>query len=129
MEIFDFLNSINDNKKNLMSVDPGCERIYVPYIINKSLSYFPDTLFEANMMNFYNNISKKMQYDYYLLNIRKKKRFSKWHKEKTTDSDDISIIKQYYGYSDKKAVEASKILTKEQINHLKNALNTGGNIK
>jgi hypothetical protein len=129
MEIFDFLNSINDNKKNLMNVDPGCERIYVPYIINKSLSYFPDTLFEANMMNFYNNISKKMQYDYYLLNIRKKKRFSKWHKEKTTDSDDISIIKQYYGYSDKKAVEASKILTKEQINHLKNALNTGGNIK
>jgi hypothetical protein len=81
------------------------------------------------MMNFYNNISKKMQYDYYLLNIRKKKRFSKWHKEKTTDSDDISIIKQYYGYSDKKAVEASKILTKEQINHLKKALNTGGNIK
>jgi hypothetical protein len=129
MEIFDFLNSINDNKKNLMNVDPGCERVYVPYIINKSLSYFPDTLFEANMMNFYNNISKKMQYDYYLLNIRKKKRFSKWHKEKTTDSDDISIIKQYYGYSDKKAVEASKILTKEQINHLKNALNTGGNIK
>jgi hypothetical protein len=129
MEIFDFLNSINDNKKNLMNVDPGCERIYVPYIINKSLSYFPDTLFEANMMNFYNNISKKMQYDYYLLNIRKKKRFSKWHKEKTTDSDDISIIKQYYGYSDKKAVEASKILTKEQINHLKNELNTGGNIK
>jgi hypothetical protein len=129
MEIFDFLNSINDNKKNLMNVDPGCERIYVPYIINKSLSYFPDTLFEANMMNFYNNISKKMQYDYYLLNIRKKKRFSKWHKEKTTDSDDISIIKQYYGYSDKKAVEASKILTKEQINHLKKALNTGGNIK
>ena len=129
MEIFDFLNSINDNKKNIMNVDPGCERVYVPYIINKSLSYFPDTLFEANMMNFYNNISKKMQYDYYLLNIRKKKRFSKWHKEKTTDSDDISIIKQYYGYSDKKAVEASKILTKEQINHLKNALNTGGNIK
>jgi hypothetical protein len=129
MEIFDFLNSINDNKKNLMNVDPGCERVYVPYIINKSLSYFPDTLFEANMMNFYNNISKKMQYDYYLLNIRKKKRFSKWHKEKTTDSDDISIIKQYYGYSDKKAVEASKILTKEQINHLKKALNTGGNIK
>jgi len=129
MEIFDFLNSINDNKKNLMNIDPGCERIYVPYIINKSLSYFPDTLFEANMMNFYNNISKKMQYDYYLLNIRKKKRFSKWHKEKTTASDDISIIKQYYGYSDKKAVEASKILTKEQINHLKNALNTGGNIK
>ena len=129
MEIFDFLNSINDNKKNLMNVDPGCERVYVPYIINKSLSYFPDTLFEANMMNFYNNISKKMQYDYYLLNIRKKKRFSKWHKEKTTDSDDISIIKQYYGYSDKKAVEASKILTKEQINHLKKALNTGGNNK
>jgi hypothetical protein len=129
MEIFDFLNSINDNKKNLMNVDPGCERIYVPYIINKSLSYFPDTLFEANMMNFYNNISKKMQYDYYLLNIRKKKRFSKWHKEKTTDSDDISIIKQYYGYSDKKAVEASKILSKEQINHLKKALNTSGNIK
>jgi hypothetical protein len=98
-------------------------------MINKSLSYFPDTLFEANMMNFYNNLSKKMQYDYYLLNIGKKKRFSKWHKDKTTDSDDISIIKQYYGYSDKKAVEVSRILSKEQIKELKVTLNTGENIK
>jgi len=129
MDVFEFLNSINDNKKNLMNLDPGCERIYVPFMINKSLSYFADTLFEANMMNFYNNLSKKMQYDYYLMNIAKKKRFSKWHKEKTTDSDDISIIKQYYGYSDKKAVEVSKILSKEQIKELKVTLNTGGNIK
>jgi len=129
MEVFDFLNSINDNKRNLMNIDPGCERIYIPFIINKSLSYFSDTLFHANMMNFYGHIGKKLQYDYYLLSIVKKKRFGKWHKEKTTDSDDISIIKQYYGYSDKKAVESSKILTKDQIQTLKQLLNTGGNIK
>jgi len=129
MDVFDFLNSINDTKKNLMNVDPGCERIYVPFMINKSLSYFPDTLFEANMMNFFNNLGKKMQYDYYLLKIAKKKRFAKWHKEKSTDSDDIAIIKQYYGYSDKKAVESAKILSKEQIKKLRDQLNTGENIK
>lgn len=129
MDTFDFLNTINDTKKNLMNIDPGCERIYVPFVINKSLSYFPETLFESNMMNFYNNLSKKMQYDYYLLKLSKKKRFCKWHKDKTTNIEEIQIIKAYYGYSDKKAIEASKILSKNEIETLKKLLNTDGNIK
>lgn len=129
MNISDFLNSINQTKKNLMDIDPNCERVYVPFVVNKTLSYIPDSLFVVNILNKMPNLTKKMQYDYLFYSLKKKQRFGKWHKDKIIDSENIKIIKDYYGYSDKKAIEVEKILTQDQINNLKNRLNTGENIK
>jgi hypothetical protein len=125
MNLSDFFTSINQSKQNLMAQDPSSERVYVPFVINKSFSYFMDSLFQANYMNKFHNLSKKMQYDYYLYGLSKNKRFSKWIKPE--ESDNLSIIKEYYGYSDKKAREVLPILSENQIKILKNKLNKGQN--
>ena len=123
-ELKDWLNSINFNKDNLIEEDPSAIKDYPPYIINRCLSGNIDSILFANEMNKYSFLDKDMQYSFYLNTLRKKKRFSPWlRKEKVTD---LEIIKQYYGYSNEKASNALKILTPEQINFIKQRLETGG---
>ena len=123
-ELKDWLNSINFNKKNLIEEDPSTSKDYPPYIINRCLSGHLDCIMFANEMNKYPNLDKDMQYSFYLNTLRKKKRFSPWlRKDKVTD---LQSVKQYYGYSNEKASQALKILSKQQIDYIKQRLETGG---
>jgi hypothetical protein len=120
MELKDWLNSINSTKEDL-SEDI---KEYPPYIINKCLSGQVDSVLFANEMNMNHHLDKDMQYSFYLNSLRKRKRFSPWlRKDKITD---LECIKSYYGYSNEKASQALKILTKEQINFIKKRLDIGG---
>ena len=120
MELKDWLNSINFTKEDLS------ENIkdYPPYIINRCLSGHIDCVMYANEMNIHHQLDKDMQYSFYLNSLRKKKRFSPWlRKDKVTD---LECIKSYYGYSNEKASQALKILTKEQLTFIKQRLDIGG---
>ena len=124
MELKDWLNSINFNKNNLIEEDPDVIKEYTPYVINRCLSGNLDCIMFVNEMNRYPNLDKDMQYSFYLNTLRKKKRFSPWlRKDKVTD---LECIKSYYGYSNEKASQALKILSKEQIGFIKQRLDTGG---
>ena len=124
IELKDWLNSINQTKENLIDVDPLLEKQYSPYIINRCLSGHIDCIMFANEMNQYHFLPKKMQYDFFINSLRKKKRFSPWlRKDKVTD---LECVKQYYGYSNEKASQALKILTKEQLTFIKKRLDIGG---
>lgn len=124
MELKDWLKSINDTKENLIDKDFNLEREYSPYIINKCLSGSIDCLLYSNEMNLNYHLSKKMQYDFFINSIRKRKRYSPWiSKEKTKE---LELVKKYYKYSDKKARQALKILTKSQIKFIKDSLDIGG---
>ena len=113
MELKDWLNSVNFTKEDL-SEDIG---EYPPYIVNKCLSGHIDCIMYANEMNINCRLDKDMQYSFYLNSLRKKKRFSPWlRKDKVTD---LECIKSYYGYSNEKALQALKILSKEQIAFIK----------
>ena len=119
-ELKDWLNSINFTKEDL-SHDI---KDYPPYIVNRCLSGHLDCIMYANEMNKYSFLDKDMQYSFYLNTLRKKKRFSPWlRKDKVTD---LEIIKQYYGYSNEKASQALKILSKQQLEYIKQRLETGG---
>ena len=123
-ELKDWLNSINFNKKDLIEEDPSISKDYPPYIINRCLSGHLDCIMFANEMNKYPNLDKDMQYSFYLNTLRKKKRFSPWlRKDKVTD---LQCVKEYYGYSNEKASQALKILSKQQIDYIKQRLETGG---
>ena len=123
-ELKDWLNSINFTKENLMEEDETSKKDYAPYIINKCLSGQIDTILFANEMNIHHQLDKDMQYSFYLNSLRKKKRFSPWlRKDKVTD---LECVKSYYGYSNEKASQALKILTKEQLNFIKQRLDIGG---
>lgn len=122
---FDYLNSINLTKKNLMdSPDPQTEKQYVPFVVNRSLSYFNDTVMFANEMNRLHHTPNKMQYDFHLNLIRKRKRFSKWAKKQ--DATNVELVKEFYGYSTPKAEEALKLLSADQIAELERRLYKGG---
>ena len=124
MELKDWLNSINFTKENLIEEDPDLIKEYPPYIINRCLSGHLDAIMFANEMNKFPNLDKDLQYHFFLNTLRKKKRFSPWlRKDKVTD---LEIIKQYYGYSNEKALNALKILTPDQINFIKQRLDIGG---
>lgn len=109
----DILNSINQTKENLFTSDPRIEKEYVPFVINKCFSYFPDTIFYANRMNQVSSLDKKMQYDYLLSTISKKKRFSKWIKPE--ENKDIEVIKEVYGYSEQRAREVLDLVSVEDL--------------
>ena len=126
MNLSEILNSINFSKKNLLTTTEE-EKEYTPFVVNRCLSYFPDTLLHANEMNRFNFLDKRVQYDYYLQTIRARKRFSKWLKKE--ESSDIELVKEYFGYSDKRAREALRVLTPEQIKSIKKEMNIGGTRK
>ena len=122
-ELKDWLNSINFTKENLLE-DSSTVSEYPPYIINRCLSGHLDCILFVNEMNRYSFLDKDMQYSFYLNTLRKKKRFSPWlRKEKVTD---LQSVKQYYGYSNEKASQALKILSKQQLDYIKQRLETGG---
>jgi len=125
MKLGDYLNAINYTKEPLLDTeDESVEKGYTPFVVNRCLSYFIDTVLYANEMNRRPETDKKMQFDYLQKIIRKNKRYSKWLKQESVEN--LDIIKQYYGYSDTKAKEVMDILTSDDIEYMRNRLNIGG---
>jgi len=122
MDLKDWLNSINFTKENLFEDEP--EAKYPAFVVNKCLSGSLDSVLFSNEMNKFHFLDKRMQYDFYLNSLRKKKRFAPWLKKGKVD--DLEAVKKYYGYSEEKAQQAMTILSKEQIKYIKQKLNTGG---
>ena len=123
-ELKDWLNSINQTKKNLIDEDPSVEKSYPSYIINRCLSGHLDAVMFANEMNMYSFLPKKMQYDFFINTLRTKRRFSPWIRKDLVDN--LDCVKRYYGYSNEKAKQTLTILTKEQLAFIKSKFETGG---
>jgi hypothetical protein len=124
MSPFDFINAINDTKKNLFE-DPQASKDYSSFMINRGLSYFPDTVLYANEMNQHSTIPVDWQFFFFLNTIPKKKRFSKWSK-KDKETKSIQLVKEYYGYSNERAKEALSVLTDNQLKTIEEKLEKGG---
>ena len=105
-------------------IDDITEIAYNSFLINRSLSYFPDTVLAANEMNRNHHIDNRLQFDFFINIIRKRKRFSKWFKPEQIS--DLEIVKEYYGYSNEKARQILTLLSTEQINELKTKVAKGG---
>jgi len=126
MKPFDYVNSINFTKKNLMkntANDELAEKDYVPFLTNKSLSYFTDTLLYANEMNRYHFLDKRLQYEFYLNSIRKKKRFAKW--AKADNNNEVMMVQEYYKFSPQKAKAALRVLSPKQLDIIKHKMENG----
>jgi hypothetical protein len=127
MNPFDYLNSINHTKQDIIADSDNpelAEKLYIPYMTNKGLSYFIDTVYLANEMNQRHYVDKKLQYHFLLNTIRKKKRFSKWHKPQQDEV--VEAVMQYYDYSIDKARQIVDLLSDQQITKIKKSLGKGG---
>ena len=124
MNPFDYLNAILLNKKQLI-VDDITEKDYSPFMVNRGLSYHKDCIMYANEMNRRHFLDKKLQNDFLINTVRSQKRpFAKW--VKSAKSEDLECIKKVFGFSDNKASEALRLLSKEQIQKLKEQTDIGG---
>lgn len=124
---FDYVNSISTNKTNMMREtenDTLAEKDYNPWIVNKALSYFPDTILLANDMNINHTLDKRPQYEYLLNATRQGKRWAKWVKE--DKSGDVNTVMLAYNCSSTVAREYLTILTKAQLDQIRQSLQTGG---
>ena len=125
MKLSEYLNSINYTKDDVFLEDPEyATKSYVPYVINRCLSYFPDTILHSNEMNSKSFLDNKMQYDYYRISLRKRNRFSKWLKEEK--SNDLQLVKEYFNYSNRQAKEALRILSQDDLKEIRIFLDVGG---
>lgn len=124
MNPFEYLNCINETKKDVIAEDPQLEKGYSPFMVNRGLSYFYDTVLWANEMNQNHHIAHKWQFQFLLNSIPKKKRFSKWAKR--TEEKSLKLVMEFYGYSSEKAKQALTVLTEEQLKTIEEKLKTGG---
>ena len=123
-QLKDYLYSINQSKKDILDDDPDAIKKYPPYIINRCLSSFTDTVLYANEMNKNSHLPNKMQYDFFLNSVKPRKRFSPWARKDSIDY--LDVVKEYYGYNDDKALQALRILTKNQLDKITYLLRKGG---
>jgi hypothetical protein len=123
MKLFDYVNSITNNKVSyarVMEDVEGFESNYDPFIINRALSYFIDTIMQSNDMNMYHQLDSDVQYAYLLNSIRKRKRFSKWSTR--CDDSKTEVIADYYGYSKREAKLFVDLIDDAAISEMKQAL-------
>ena len=123
MSPFDYVNYISLTKNDIM-VDDLAEKAYVAFVINRQLSYFPDTIAVANEMNIHHQLDNRLQFDFLINIVRKRKRFTKWSKPES--ESDVEVVKEYYGYSNEKARQALSLLLPHQIDILRKKVNKGG---
>ena len=124
---FDYLNSINTTKENMMrdtENDYLAEKNYNAFMVNRGLSYFYDTIVYANEMNRYHEIDHKLQYEFLLHGVREKKRFSKWFKPE--QDADFEAVKEYYSFNNHKTLQALDILSEFEVKTIKEKLEKGG---
>ncbi len=120
MNPFELIKSISNTKKDILEN----EKDYNAFMVNRGLSYFPDTVIYANEMNKFHHLDQRLQYHFLINTIRKRNRFSKWNK--SIESENINAIKQYYGYSNEKARDVLPLLSNENLKYIRGRIQHGG---
>jgi hypothetical protein len=119
------LISSND-KPDIIGDEPENEKQYLPFIVNRSFSYFNDSVMLANEMNIHHRLDKKLQFDFYRFALPARKRFSKWVKPE--DDEKVNIIAEYYGMNKIHAKRAIKLLDNKAIDYMRLKLRKGGRV-
>ena len=120
MNPFEIIKAISSTKKDILEN----EKDYNGFMVNRGLSYFPDTVIYANEMNKYHHLDTRLQFDFLINIVRKRNRFSKWNK--SIESENISAIKKFYGYSNEKARDVLPLLSDENLKIIRGRIQHGG---
>jgi hypothetical protein len=124
-ELKDYLNAINQTKESLMDIEnEQWEKNYPPFIVNRCVAPFPDTIMLLNEINQLPHLDNKLQFDFLINSLRPRKRYTPWLKAKKLEN--LEYVKEFYGYNNEKAKTALDILNDEQISYIKRKLNKGG---
>ena len=124
-ELKDYLKAVNQSKEPLMNGDDeDWEKKYPPFIVNKCVAPFPDTVMLVNEINQLHHLDKKLQFDFLINSLRPRKRYTPWLK--ATKLENLEYVKEFYGYNNEKAKVALDLLNDEQISAIKQKMRKGG---
>lgn len=121
---FDYVKSINGNSSVSIMADESDRKQYLPFIINRSLSYHQDTVMLANEMNLNAHLDVQEQYDFLRHTVRPRKRFAKFQKPQR--KEDVDILIQEYSMNRQRAEESLAIISKDELNRLRAKQQRGG---
>ena len=124
---FEYVDALSFSKKDMMrgtENDELSEKSYVPFLVNRSLSYHIDAVLEANQMNLCAHLDSKLQFDFLLNTLRKRKRFAKWCKP--VSNNDLEAVMEYFKYNRSTAEQALKCLTAEDMSTIYSKIDKGG---
>lgn len=126
--VFDIVNAIGKTKHDYFRDDETAtkaDKSYVPFLINKSLSYHVDTVLYANEMNLRGHLDNLLQHDYLINTVRPRDRRSgKW--PKPFSDKDIEAVMEYYRCNYNRAKELLTVLTKDQLSVIHDRTFKGG---
>ena len=124
-ELKDYIAAINHTKEPILDTEDGeWVKKYPPYIVNKCIAPFPDSIMLVNEINQLHYLDKKLQFDFLINSLRPRKRYAPWMKAKKLKN--LEYVKEYYGYNNEKAKAALDILNDEQISAIKEKMKKGG---
>ena len=99
IQLFDYLNSINMTKKNLVRTaqDPSMEeRSFPTFMGMRFLSYHEDALFLVNELNQVATVecglTPQQHYEFLLHVLPKSKRFAKWQKSDKDEAIELAKV-------------------------------------
>lgn len=125
--LFDFIDSVGNSKRDILSEDPSYEKEYNPWMVNQGFSLSLDTIFYANEMNLNPQLSKRIQHDFYLYSLPKRKRFNRWPK-KEVHPEEVICLSRYLNCSLREASRMYPLLDQEDIKNIKESTYQGGKI-
>src|SRR6187549_3643907 len=121
---FSFVKDIEFAKKDLMDSEDA-EKAYVPFVVNKALSYHMDCVMFGNEMNRRAFLDKKLQYHYFLDAIRSRRRlYNKWEKPEVLE--DLAVIMKIYKCSRRIARTYLPLITPHELEILRDKTDLGG---
>lgn len=94
---FDFINAVSFSKEDLIresDLPDQTEKLYNPFLTNRSLSYHVSSIMDADMMNQCSHLPKQLQFDGLLNMVRKQQRWSKWFKPEKSEL--LQLIAETY---------------------------------
>lgn len=127
--VFQYVNAVSYSKVDMMrntDNDDLAQRGYNAFITNRLLSYFQDSILQANEMNEVPHLDNLLQFDYFINSLRKRKRFKEKDESKSDFNNDLNLVMEYFGYSRAKAEVALSILSSEDISEIYKITNKGG---
>lgn len=122
--IWAYLRAVQQTKDMTVLQDPDFDKVYEPFIVNRALGHHMDTVLAANSMNERNWLSPELQFMFLLNTIRPRFRKSEWLK--TTVSDDVKVVAEYYGCSCRHARNLVSLHTSAQMAYIRSRLDKGG---
>ena len=125
---FEYVKDIQRGKKDVIRNSESPEKaegFYNPFMTNRALSFYPDSILHANEMNQRAGLDKLLQFDYLLNSIRSMKREHTWIKKQEEDAT-VEMLSQYFHVSTKTARDYARVLTSDQLETIRKRSNKGG---